>query len=494
MIQRLRSLFTSARPQAPKRSRRYARVASRYDAASRSKNLSRHWDGADHLSANAANSPEVRRVLRNRSRYETANNSYADGIVQTLANDVIGTGPRLQMLGLSAADNRLIEQRFTEWAKASHLADHLQCMRQARTTDGESFALFISNQNLSTPVKLDLRLIEADQIATPALKIGQHGTDGIEFDRFGNPSVYHVLDQHPGDNAYSANQSYKRIGARDMLHDFRAKRPGQARGIPEITAALPLFAMLRDYSLATLDAAKAAAYFAGVLFTDAPANGEADDIEALDAIQLERNMLLTMPGGWKIGQMKAEHPQATYAEFKREVLNEIARCLNMPFNVAAGNSSGYNFASGRLDHQTYFKSINVDRAHIERRILDRIFAKWLQEAILIEGYLPQRLRSVNADFKHQWFWDGTEHVDPAKEASAQKTRLENNTTTLADEYARKGQDWEAQLEQRAKEIEKMKALGLTPAQVQPAETESAGEEIEDEETEAAEEDEELSHA
>jgi hypothetical protein len=31
-----------------------------------------------------------------------------------------------------------------------------------------------------------------------------------------------------------------------------------------------------------------------------------------------------------------------------------------PFNVAAGNSSGYNYASGRLDHQTYFKAIRVD--------------------------------------------------------------------------------------------------------------------------------------
>ena len=50
--------------------------------------------GADGLSANAANSPEVRRILRNRSRYEIANNSYARGIVLTLANDVIGTGPR----------------------------------------------------------------------------------------------------------------------------------------------------------------------------------------------------------------------------------------------------------------------------------------------------------------------------------------------------------------------------------------------------------------
>jgi hypothetical protein len=38
-----------------------------------------------------------------------------------------------------------------------------------------------------------------------------------------------------------------------------------------------------------------------------------------------------MPGGWKMAQMHAEQPATTYAEFKREILNEIARCLNMPF-------------------------------------------------------------------------------------------------------------------------------------------------------------------
>ena len=83
-----------------------------------------------------------------------------------------------------------------------------------------------------------------------------------------------------------------------MVHDIRRDRPGQARGIPDITPALPLFAMLRDYSLATLAAAKAAAYFAGIIYTDAPANGESDSVEPVNQIELERNMLLTMPRGW----------------------------------------------------------------------------------------------------------------------------------------------------------------------------------------------------
>ena len=179
-----------------------------------------------------------------------------------------------------------------------------------------------------------------------------------------------------------------------MIHLFRPDRPGQRRGVPEITPAIPLFAQLRRYTLAVIAAAETAADYAGIVYTDAPAGGEADQVEPMDTIELEKRALLTMPGGWKMEQMRAEQPTTTYGEFKHEILNEIARCLNMPFNIAAGNSSGYNYASGRLDHQTYYKAIRVDQARLAIQALDRIFAAWIREAILIEGFLPQRLRSV----------------------------------------------------------------------------------------------------
>src|SRR5690606_40188082 len=88
---------------------------------------------------------------------------------------------------------------------------------------------------------------------------------------------------------------------------------------------------------------------------------------------------------------------------------------------------------------------------------------WLSEAVLIEGLLPQSVRTLHAEaggYPHQWFWDGFEHVDPAKEASAQATRRSSHTTTLAAEYAKLGLDWEQELRQRAKEAALMKELGL----------------------------------
>jgi capsid protein len=306
-------------------------VRGRYDAATTNADNRRHWANADGLSANAANSPEVRRVLRNRARYEVANNSYARGIVLTLAHDVVGTGPRLQLLTSDSDANNGIERQFMGWAKAVGLAEKLRTMRMARAEDGEAFAMFTSNPRLSTPVQLDLKLVEADQVATPDLRpLVPGAVDGIVFDDAGNPVEYHLLKQHPGEQLRGPSRDYDRLPAEAVIHWFRADRPGQARGVPDIMPALPLFAQLRRFTLAVLAAAETAADFAGILYTDAPANGEADSAEPFEPIELEKRALLTMPGGWKMSQLEAEQPATTYAEFKREILNEIARCLNMP--------------------------------------------------------------------------------------------------------------------------------------------------------------------
>ncbi len=460
-------------------SRALRMVRARYDAAVTNEDNRRHWSNADGLSANSANSAEVRRILRNRSRYEVANNSYARGIVLTLAHDVVGTGPRLQMLTADSEANRRIESEFARWAKIVGLAAILRTLRMARATDGEAFAVLTSNPRLTTAIQLDLRLVEADQVCTPDLASRAANTiDGIVFDQAGNPSEYHILKRHPGETATGLNRDYDRLPASAVIHWYRCDRAGQARGIPDIMPALPLFAQLRRFTLAVLAAAETAADFAGILYTDAPANGEADAAEPFEPIELEKRALLTMPGGWKMSQMEAQQPATTYAEFKHEILNEIARCLNMPFNVAAGNSSGYNYASGRLDHQTYFKAIRVEQAHLECVVLDRILAAWFDEAVLIPELLPAGIGPI-ADWPHQWFWDGHEHVDPAKEATAQATRLANHTTTLADEYARRGQDWEAQLRQRAKELVLMSELGLPLAQAAPQSTSFPSEQPDD---------------
>ncbi len=489
MLKRLLSMWPSkpAKAATPKHGLRIVRA--KFDSAQTNADNRRHWASADGLSPNAAINPDVRRILRNRARYEVANNSYAKGIVLTLANDCVGTGPRLQILSEDTNANDRVEHAFERWAQAVDLAEKLRTMRMARAESGEAFAILVNNPHVDSPIKLDVKLIEPDQVTTPhARLLKADEVDGIVFDKHGNAVAYHVLRHHPGDaGAWSHNfGDFDTIPAESMVHYFRADRPGQWRGIPDITPALPLFAQLRRYTLAVIAAAEMAADFAAVIYTDAPPNGEADPLEPMDMVELEKRLATVLPGGWKLGQVHAEQPATTYAEFKREILNEIARCLNMPFNVAAGNSSGYNYASGRLDHQTYFKSIRVEQNHLQTAVLDRILRAWLHEAVLIEGLLPQSMRRTDSFVPHTWFWDGVEHVDPAKEANAQATRLDNHTTTLAIEYARQGRDWEEELKQRAKEVALMKQLGLPAKNAQPnASTDKDEEDAAEEQSAAA---------
>ena len=51
----------------------------------------------------------------------------------------------------------------------------------------------------------------------------------------------------------------------------------------------------------------------------------------------EPNMAVFAPEGWEPKQVKSEQPATTHRQFKPEVPREIARCLSIPDNVAAGD-------------------------------------------------------------------------------------------------------------------------------------------------------------
>jgi capsid protein len=430
---------------------------ARYDAAMTTSENREHWRWADGLSARSANSPGVRAIVRNRARYEAANNSYCAGMLLTLANDMIGTGPRLQMNLESRELCKFIEREFKAWSKQIKLPQKLRTMRVARGKDGEAFAVLTTNPRLRTPVKLDIHTVEADQVTTPYLNISDPlAIDGIRYDEFGNAIEYDILPRHPGDDIAVPNWVPVVHTAEQVIHWFRPDRPGQLRGISEILPALPLFAQLRRYTLAVIAAAETAANASGILETDASAADEDDPTPgSFTEIDIPRRSLITTPAGMKLSQLKAEQPVTTYGDFKHEIINEIARCLNMPYNVAAGNSAGYNYSSGRLDHQIYFRSIGIDQADCETDVLDRIFFAWLEEAQLIEGYLPERLEMPDYLVPHSWAWDPAEDLDPVKTAQAQLLRLQSGLTTYQREFAAAGFDWEAEQEDQAK------SLGIT---------------------------------
>lgn len=359
-------------------------IQARYDAASDAdQSFKNWWSASDGLGARAANSLAVRQKLRERARYEYANNPICKGIIDTRANDTIGTGPRLQLLTENTQANSQVERAWAQWSDACNLASKLRTMFKSLGMDGEPFGLITNNPRLNHPVQIDLRLVECDQFTDPQFsEVERNWCDGIRYDEWGNPLTYRMLDEHPGEqDGWGVPWAFQDIPADQVLHLFREDRPGQCRGIPDITPALTLFASMRHFRDATIAAAETAASLNVIFYTN-----HLDPVKPDPTWTLNVRTGMIAPDGWDARQVTSEHPSTTYPMFMQWLIIEIARAINMPFSKAAGWTADYTYASGKIEERDYESDLKVDRAWVSSQVVNRLFSEWWREAVSVSVF------------------------------------------------------------------------------------------------------------
>ncbi len=421
-------------------------IRARYDAAQDTDEYRNYWANSDSLDANSAASKGVRQKLVARSRYEVGSNAYVDGMVQTHANYTVGVGPSLRMQTKSKGFNAMVEAEWKKWSKAVKLRRKLWAMSHAKMADGESFAVLKSNPGVKHNVKLDLCVIETEQCSTPYLDTGVEGyIDGIRFDEYGNPLWYDILPYHPGGQNYHTQWQADSIPARYVLHWFSLRRGGQHRGVPELKSSLNVGASSRRWREATLAAAETAADISVLLKTQMSPDDGADLAAPFSSIEFQKRMMTALPMGWDAGQMKSEHPNATYEAFHRAQISEQGRPKNMPHNLAAGDSSDHNFASGKLDFTPYYMQLDVEREDGSDLVLDPLFEMWFDEAALRFGWV----QIPGQQPAHTWDWPSHPVADEGAKADANATRLKTGQATISAIFSEDGLDFDDELPQMA---------------------------------------------
>jgi capsid protein len=446
---------------------RRRKIAATYDAAGSSDEFKNYWAPADALDADSANSFAVRHTLVKRSRYDIANNGYSDGIAQTYSTDLIGIGPTLRMQTGSEGFNSMVELAWYQWTKEIQFRRKLWCLAHAKHQDGEGFGVLRRNGNLKHRVKLDWVLHETEQCQSPWLPYGEAGRiDGLKFDEFGNPDWYEFVAYHPGSNLTGLNAFGKseKIPAKYVTHWFKLRRPGQHRGIPECASTLNLGASARRWREATVAAAENIADFSLFIKTQFEPE-EMDSVSAMSTLDIQKRMMTALPAGYDAFQPKAEQPTANHAEFSKSLINEQARPKSMPYNKAACDSSSYNYASGRLDHQTYYGHLDVDREDCNDCVLDPLFSVWFDQAVMVYGWLGGNPDAISDAAKaHIWDWPKHQVADIGTEADAADKKLKNGSSSIAAEHIAAGMDPEDELQKEADfygiDIQKMKQIKL----------------------------------
>ena len=445
-------------------------IRAGYDLAQTHDENSRHFANADNLSARAANSSGVRQVMRIRSRYEAANNAQMKRILKAYTKDIIGTGPRLQLTTGHEAFDEFVTRHWKRWMDAVRYVRKLKVTLRGRVVNGESFRQRITNPELATSVKLDIKPFEADRCASPYENIADPlRIDGIDFDQYGNPTFYRVLDRHPGD-LFGTSFEGRKIPAKFVTHWFDEEREEQLRGVPELHSATESMAHARRFRRATVLTAESAAAVNGVLSTDVPAGTQATEFDP-GPLDLDRNSWTVLPEGWKQDQFDAKHPNDTYDSFNRSIATDAGGPLGMTSNVSTGDSSQYNFSSTRYDGEHWFGEVDCQRQDCELLVIKPDFDAWFAEFILTDDFAqwrasedaseeaddgPERvtveaaIEATRSGDAVGWEWDGHPQLDQVKSATGSDMDIAAGRSSTETETAAYGRNARRELEKEAK--------------------------------------------
>jgi len=430
-----------------------------------------------------------------RSRDIDRNNGVAKGGIQTIIDNVIGTGLRLQprpdyeALGQdkawSNAWSRKVRSLFQQywWTTACHAGDSLT---GDQLTTQTLRSQLLNGDALTLPLWLDrgdgfktkLQTVEADRLSNPRFgmdSVTQRG--GIALDTYGAPIAYSIRKTHPGDWLLGGQAGtfaqWEVIPRRTSFGRLRVIHTcsGQTRGKPLLSAVLAQFKNVDRYSNAELQAAVLNAMIAGIIETPMDQesivdlfNNDADAYQRArkdQAVKFEAGSLMTLFPGDKMQPFIPQRPAAAFGNFIENMFRIIAVGCDMPYELLLKDFSKTSYASARSSMLEAWRSFHRRRDWMGTMWMDPIYALFLEE-VVNDGRIeaPGFYENRAAYQMCRWIGPGRGWIDPLKEANAMEARINSNVSTLEIECAEQGYDWEDILEQRATEIARMKELGI----------------------------------
>jgi lambda family phage portal protein len=423
------------------------------------------------LSANRALEGGVR-TIRARAQLLERSDPLVRKLRAILAKNVIGpNGFTLQVPFGTREQNQAIEWAWWEYAndKRVHAGQRFnlrQLLTMAlirRKLDGEVFLLRTLRSD--SPHRIAWQLLEADQcpmaLNRSATRTQPEIRHGVELDRFGAPTAFYFLDDHPSEGATQA----RRVPAEDVLHYANLERPGQVRGVPEIAATILLLAHLGGYREAELVAARQGANSPLLLRPDpeiwAPKEGDdAKDLANMAPSPSAPGEWTVLPVGLESVAHDLKHPNAGFSQFTKDIIRSVAASWDVSYPTLAADLEGANMSSARVGELQDRDGYLTMQEEVITDLLQPMLAAWADIALLTRK-LPIRVSELPALLRVAT-WQGRrwKSVDERKEMQALDVEIKLGIQSRTNACAERGRDFTDILHQLKDEQELAKRLGV----------------------------------
>lgn len=407
------------------------------------------------------------------------NNPIAAGIVDRVANIVVGTGIYPEAQTLDPAWNAAAEAFWRNWARhpetegCSNLTDLLTVLAGNVVTEGGIFLVKHSDGSIE-PVELDR--LEAPQAAERSVLDNRP----YDTDRFGRITRWCVADV--GANAIKfAGRPYRWIRAENALTLFDRKRADQVLPWPQLAPVLDTIQDLKELNELTLRKAKAQASVAVAHKRGASGKGlqlqGRRELAAAEAEAKAAAQKLQDATGWALidtdgdmAMLANNTPGSTYDQFVRWNVQQIGMAVGLPYEFLLlffGNST---YSSSKATLVQAHASIKRRQDALIEHILRPLWI-WRIAMAVADGELPPPPECPETglpDYDHvSWRRPPFDWIDVSDAIDVEIKEVRAGFRTRAECCAKRGLDFEDVLRKSAAEQAAIRRVaaeyGVNPA-------------------------------
>lgn len=257
---------------------------------------------------------------------------------------------------------------------------------------------------------------------------------GIKLDKHNKPLSYFIKDKT---SAYYQGKR-EEIPASEIIHIYRKNFVNQSRGFSPLSPIILNLDSLDEYKKHELDSALLQACFMGIYEKTSPDSfeEEMDDLGEI-ASTLQQGVFKYAPDGYTLKQINSNHPNSNFGAFVKSVAKQISSALGVSSNKLQSDYESVNYSSLRQANQEDIANWKELQKFFIENWKDLQFQQWLKY-FLLYGNTNLPYSKIDKFRSHDWICKGWQYLDPVKEYSAIKLKLEMKITNPIIEIQKAG--------------------------------------------------------
>lgn len=405
--------------------------------------------------------------LVKRSRHAVRNHPYAARAKEVYVSSIVGNGLTAKW------PNKEMQALWDQWilhCSADDRGSMLELQMLAAGAQFESGEVVarrrprLASDGLAVP--LQIQLMEGDHLDIGYNVMREHNpiSQGIQFNSIGDRSHYHLWKYHPEEVSVTGGFN-QRVGvpANDVIHLYRRLRPGQLRGVPELTPILVRLYEIDEMQDATLVKQKVAQLFAWIVRKKSSdtgvqeTNSITDQIELGETIETEDGEQLTKITAGGVHYLEDDEeidfssPDGVGANYSTWLKTELRACAvgaGITYEQLTGDLEGVNYSSIRAGLVEFRRRIEQLQFALFVHRFMRPIAEWFADTVVmlgvvsLTGYWKAPWAHLPSFGSPKWDW-----VDPLKDVMADLLEVRGGFNTLKNKMAERNLPFDETIQQ-----------------------------------------------